>query len=417
MRITGGQVFCGGAFAAADLVIDGDRIAGVVSRGAADGEAGAAEGAVPAGSAQSDGWADPDAAASSDCGADLDGAAASLDGDVVDATGCYVVPGFVDIHFHGCVGADLCDATDEAVRAIARHEASRGVTAVCPATMTYPEERLASVVDAAAAFEPAADEAALVGINMEGPFISPDKIGAQNPAYVQRADAAMLRRLQERAGGLVKLVDVAPEEPGALDFVAEVADEVRVSIAHTCTDYDTAREAFARGARHMTHLYNAMPGMHHRKPGPIAAAWECPEATVELICDGVHVHPAMARLTFGLFGAERICLISDSMRACGLEDGTYDLGGQDVTVRGNVATLADGTIAGSVTDLAACVKVAVREMGVPLEDAVRAATLTPARAIGIDGERGSLEAGKIADVVVLDQELNVKHVIVRGGLL
>lgn len=380
MRITGGRVFCDGAFAAADLVIDGNRIAGVVSREQADG-------------------------------------AASLDGVVVDATGCYVVPGFVDIHFHGCVGADLCDATDEAVRAIARHEASRGVTAVCPATMTYPEERLASVVDAAAAFEPAADEAALVGINMEGPFISPDKIGAQNPAYVQRADAAMLRRLQERAGGLVKLVDVAPEEPGALDFVAEVAGEVRVSIAHTCTDYDTAREAFARGARHMTHLYNAMPGLHHRKPGPIAAAWECPDATVELICDGVHVHPAMARLTFGLFGAERICLISDSMRACGLDDGEYDLGGQQVSVHGNVATLADGTIAGSVTDLAACVKVAVREMGVPLEAAVRAATLTPARAIGIDGERGSLEAGKVADVVVLDEELNVKHVIVRGGLL
>lgn len=416
MRITGGRVFCDGAFAAADLVIDGDRIASVVSREAGAGADGTATGAVTPGSAQSDGGADLDGATSPDCGADPD-AAALQDGNVVDATGCYVVPGFVDIHFHGCVGADLCDATDEAVRAIARHEASRGVTAVCPATMTYPEERLASVVDTAAAFEPAADEAALVGINMEGPFISPDKIGAQNPAYVQRADAAMLRRLQERAGGLVKLVDIAPEEPGALDFVAEVADEVCVSIAHTCTDYDTAREAFARGARHMTHLYNAMPGLHHRKPGPIAAAWECPEATVELICDGVHVHPAMARLTFGLFGAERICLISDSMRACGLEDGTYDLGGQDVTVRGNVATLADGTIAGSVTDLAACVKVAVREMGVPLEDAVRAATLTPACAIGIDGERGSLEAGKIADVVVLDQELNVKHVIVRGGLL
>lgn len=416
MRITGGRVFCGGAFAAADLVIDGDRIASVVSREAGAGADGTATGAVTPGSAQSDGGADLDGATSPDCGADPD-AAALQDGNVVDATGCYVVPGFVDIHFHGCVGADLCDATDEAVRAIARHEASRGVTAVCPATMTYPEERLASVVDTAAAFEPAADEAALVGINMEGPFISPDKIGAQNPAYVQRADAAMLRRLQERAGGLVKLVDIAPEEPGALDFVAEVADEVCVSIAHTCTDYDTAREAFARGARHMTHLYNAMPGLHHRKPGPIAAAWECPEATVELICDGVHVHPAMARLTFGLFGAERICLISDSMRACGLEDGTYDLGGQDVTVRGNVATLADGTIAGSVTDLAACVRHAVREMGVPLEDAVLAATLTPARAIGIDGERGSLEAGKIADVVVLDQELNVKHVIVRGGLL
>lgn len=376
MRITGGNVFSGGAFVEAAVEIADGRIAALA----------------------------PSQAAS------------AAEGDI-DATGCCVVPGFIDIHFHGCVGADLCDATGEALRAIARHEASRGVTAICPATMTYPEELLTSVARTAAAFEPAADEAALVGINMEGPFISPDKIGAQNPAYVQRTDAAMLRRLQERAGGLVKLVDVAPEEPGALDFVAEVAGEVRVSIAHTCTDYDTAREAFACGARHMTHLYNAMPGLHHRKPGPIAAAWECPDATVELICDGVHVHPAMARLTFGLFGAERICLISDSMRACGLDDGEYDLGGQQVSVRGNVATLADGTIAGSVTDLAACVKVAVRQMGVPLEDAVLAATLTPARAIGIDDERGSLEVGKIADVVVLDEELDVKHVIVRGRLL
>lgn len=377
MRITGGQVLSGGVFSASDVVVAGERIAALEPRGAA-----------------------------------CDGA-----DEVIDASGCYVVPGFVDIHFHGCRGADLCDATGEAVREIARYQASRGVTAICPATMTYPEQRLASVMDAAAAFEPAEDDSALVGINMEGPFISPDKVGAQNPAYVQRADAAMLRRLQERAGGLVKLVDIAPEEPGALEFVSQAAGEVRVSIAHTCTDYDTASEAFARGARHMTHLCNAMPGLHHRKPGPIAAAWECPDATVELICDGIHVHPAMARLTFGLFGADRVCLISDSMRACGLEDGQYDLGGQQVDVRGSLATLADGTIAGSVTDLAACVRHAVRDMGIPLADAVRAATLTPARAIGIDHERGSIDAGKIADLVVLDEDYEVKHVVLRGKLL
>ena len=264
---------------------------------------------------------------------------------------------------------------------------------------------------------PEADEAALVGINMEGPFISPDRIGAQNPEYVQRADAGMLSRLQEAAGGLVKLVDIAPEEPGALEFVSEAAGKARVSLAHTCADYETAREAFERGARHLTHLYNAMPGLHHRKPGPIAAAWEHPDVTVELIADGVHIHPAMVRLTFGLFGAERICLISDSMRATGLEDGSYDLGGQQVEVRGNVATLADGTIAGSVTDLAACVRHAVLDMGIPLEDAVRAATLTPACAIGIDDERGSIEVGKVADLVVLDEDLNVKHVVLRGELV
>ncbi len=378
MRVTGGRVFQDGRFVEAEVLVDAGRIAGVAP---------GADAAVAEGEAS------------------------------VDARGCYVVPGFVDIHFHGCRGADLCDASEEAIREIARYEASRGVTAICPATMTYPEERLASVVRAAAALEPAADEAALAGINMEGPFISPDKIGAQNPAYVQRADAAMLRRLQGESGGLVKLVDIAPEEPGALDFVSEASDEVRVSLAHTCTDYETAREAFERGARHLTHLYNAMPGLHHRKPGPIAAAWEHPDVTVELICDGVHIHPAMVRLTFGLFGAERICLISDSMRATGLEDGSYDLGGQQVEVRGNVATLADGTIAGSVTDLAACVRHAVLDMGIPLEDAVLAATLTPARAIGIDAERGSIEPGKVADLVVLDEDLNVKRVILRGELI
>lgn len=376
MRITGGKVFSDGTFIDADVVVEGGRIAAL----------------EPAGTPETAGG----------------------EGDVLGVDGCYVVPGFVDIHFHGCMGADLCDAEPEALKEIARYEASRGVTSICPATMTYPEDQLSSIARIAAAFEPAEDEASLVGINMEGPFISPDKIGAQNPAYVQRCDAGMLRRVQEEAGGLVKLVDIAPEEPGAMEFVREVAAEVRVSLAHTCTDYETAREAFAQGARHMTHLYNAMPGLHHRKPGPIAAAWEAPEATVELICDGVHVHEAMARLTFGLFGESRICLISDSMRATGLEDGTYDLGGQDVTVRGNVATLADGTIAGSVTDLAACVQHAVTAMNIPLEQALTAATITPAKAIGVDAERGSLAVGKTADIVVLDANLNVKHVILRG---
>lgn len=385
MRVANGAVFTGGRFIEADLLIEGGRVKEV--RPATDAACEQAEGAGDAG-----------------CG----------DGAVLDASGCYVVPGFVDVHFHGCMGADLCDGSVSSIREIARYEASRGVTAICPATMTYPEERLATIGAAASSFEPAADEAALVGVNMEGPFISPDKIGAQNPAYVQTPDLAMLRRVQQAFGGLVKLVDVAPEEPGALDFIGAAAGEFRMSLAHTCADYDCAREAFARGARQMTHLYNAMPGLHHRNPGPIAAAWECPDAAVELICDGVHIHPAMVRLTFGLFGDDRVILVSDSMRATGLDDGQYDLGGQEVTVRGNRATLADGTIAGSVTDLAACLRHAVKEMGVPLESAVKAATINPARAIGVAGERGSLDPGKVADAVVLDADLQVRHVILRG---
>lgn len=392
-RIEGGLVFTGERFHAADVVIGGDRFSAVVA---------SSDGALMA----------------------------ARDPAVLDATGCYVIPGLVDIHFHGCRGADLCDGTEESLRTIAAYEAARGVTAICPASMTFPFETLAQAFGAAAAFAggEADGMAALVGINMEGPYISPEKVGAQNPAFVRGASAEEFDRLQEIAGGLIRLVDVAPEEPGNLEFIGQIAGTAaggatttggrpRVSIAHTCADYACAAEAFERGARHMTHLFNAMPGLHHRKPGPIAAAAERGDVTVELICDGIHVHPAMVRLAFDLFGRGRVCLISDTMRACGLEDGTYDLGGQDVTVRGPRATLADGTLAGSVSDLMSCLVCAVQEMEVPLEDAVRAATANPARAVGIDAERGSIARGKIADAVVLGPDLKIRHVVVRGKLL
>lgn len=335
----------------------------------------------------------------------------------LDARGCYVVPGLIDIHVHGCKGVDLCDGTRDALATMARYQAAHGVTALCPATMTYPEAKLAAVLANAAEYSPARDEAALVGVNMEGPFISPNKIGAQNPTYVQACDIEQFRRLQEMSGRLVKLVDVAPEEEGALAFIDAVKDEVRVSLAHTTADYACAQQAFLHGARHMTHLYNAMNPLHHREPGPIAAALECEDATVELIADGVHVHPAMVRLTFRLFGDDRVILISDAMRATGLVDGVYDLGGQDVTVKGNRAVLSDGTIAGSATNLADCLRICAGDMNVPLESAVKAATANPARAIGVFDERGSLDIGKQADIVVLDEDLTVKHVVVRGELL
>lgn len=342
----------------------------------------------------------------------------SASSEILDAAGCYVVPGFIDIHFHGSRGADLCDGTHEALSTIARYQASRGITAICPATMTFPEKVLSQIMTTVSSYRSAANESEVVGINMEGPFISAEKIGAQNPRYVQVPDIAMLRRLQQSAQGLIKLVDIAPEEPGAIEFIDEMAREVCISVAHTAADYDCAREAFNHGARQLTHMYNAMASLHHREPGPIPAAWENPAVNVELITDGVHIHPAMVRLAFALFGPDRVILISDSMRACGLEDGVYDLGGQEVHVAGNEARLEGGTIAGSVTDLSACLRWAVLKAGISLSDAIRAATINPARAIGIDNERGSLEVGSIADVVLLDKEsLNVVAVVVRGELL
>ena len=345
-------------------------------------------------------------------------AARAEGGQTVDAAGCYVIPGLVDLHFHGSAGADISDGDLAGLHRMGAYEASRGVTAMCPATMTLPEDVLMRAAQAAAAYEPAADEAALVGINMEGPFISPSKVGAQNPDYVRNPSAGEFRRLQEAAGGLFKLVDIAPEEPGAEEFIREMANEVRISLAHTCTDYDTAARAFELGARQLTHLYNAMDPMHHRKPGPIPAAVEHGEVTAEIIADGVHIHPAMVRLAFQLFGDNRMILISDTLRAAGLEDGTYDLGGQDVTVRGPVATIDNGALAGSVSDLMRCLTVAVRDMGIPLASAVKAASANPARALGLDAERGAIEAGKVADAVLLDKEtLDVRAVVLRGELL
>lgn len=345
-------------------------------------------------------------------------AARAEGGQTVDAAGCYVIPGLVDLHFHGSAGADISDGDLAGLHRMGAYEASRGITAMCPATMTLPEDVLMRAAQAAAAYEPAADEAALVGINMEGPFISPSKVGAQNPDYVRNPSADEFRRLQEAAGGLFKLVDIAPEEPGAEEFIREMAGEVRISLAHTCTDYDTAVRAFELGARQLTHLYNAMDPMHHRKPGPIPAAVEHGEVAAEIIADGVHIHPAMVRLAFQLFGDDRMILISDTLRAAGLEDGTYDLGGQDVTVCGPVATIDNGALAGSVSDLMRCLTVAVRDMGIPLASAVKAASANPARALGLDAERGAIEAGKVADAVLLDKEtLDVRAVVLRGELL
>lgn len=343
------------------------------------------------------------------------------DTQVISAAGCYAIPGLTDIHFHGCMGFDFCDGTREAVDEIAAYELSAGVTNIVPATMTLSEEMLLTICQTAKAY---AEEgfhegrARFQGINMEGPFLSMEKKGAQNGAYIHAPDVAMFERLKEASGDRIRLLDVAPETPGAMEMIEKCRDHVVVSLAHTCADYDTAMEAFDAGASHMTHLYNAMPPYTHRAPGPIGAAADRQKVEVELITDGVHIHPASVRTTFRMFGDDRIILISDSMRATGLEDGDYTLGGQDVKVTGNKAVLADGTIAGSVTNLLDCMRTAVLHMGIPLESAVKCAAVNPAKSVGIYDEYGSISPGKKADVVLLRKEdLTVKHVIMEGGLV
>lgn len=349
----------------------------------------------------------------------------SGDGEILDAGGCYVIPGLIDIHFHGCAGVDFCDGNIEAVEKIAEYELAHGITTIHPATMTLDEERLAGIGKTALAFYRAQQEswesgkgarfAELAGIYMEGPFVSMAKKGAQNPAYVKEPDVAMFQRFQEAAGGLCRICVVAPEIPGALAFIDAVKGDVRVSVAHTAADYDEAVRAFCHGARQVTHLYNAMPPFTHRAPGVIGAACDRADVTPELICDGVHIHPSVIRATFKMFGAERILLISDSMMATGMPDGIYSLGGQEAEVKGNLATLTvDGAIAGSVTNLFDCMRYAVREAGIPLADAVRCASENPAKAIGIDRTHGSITAGKYADFVLMDRSLEIRQVVKRG---
>lgn len=331
-----------------------------------------------------------------------------------DAAGGYVIPGLTDIHFHGCMGSDCCDGTAEAFRAIAEYELRQGVTSITPATMTMSEEVLSRICRCARDYFHT-DGADLCGLYMEGPFISPAKKGAQNEKYIRSADTEMLTRLQKISGGMIRIVAIAPETKGAMDFIRQNSGSVRVSLAHTTADYDTAREALACGASQLTHMYNAMMPFSHRAPGPIGAAADSRHCMVELICDGVHIHPAAVRTTFKIFGDDRIILISDSMRATGLEDGQYDLGGQTVLVKGNLAVLEDGTIAGSATNLMDCMRTAVRDMGIPLASAVKCAAVNPAKAIGLFDEYGSLTPGKYANVVVLNQDLELKMVFHHQG--
>ena len=261
-------------------------------------------------------------------------------------------------------------------------------------------------------------EADLLGLNMEGPFISPVKKGAQDEKNIVPCNVEIAKRFLKASEGLVKFIGIAPEESSeAVAFIQEMKDSVDISLAHTNADYDTAMAAFAAGANHAVHLYNAMPAFTHRAPGVIGAVADSRHVMVELICDNVHIHPAVVRATFAMMGADRMVLISDSMRATGMPDGTYTLGGLDVSVNGNRATLVDGgALAGSVTNLMDCMRTVVKVMEIPLETAVACATANPARCLGVYDTYGSISEGKKADIVLLDEDLELKMVIKDGQL-
>ena len=340
-----------------------------------------------------------------------------IPGPAEDLDGALVIPGLVDIHVHGCAGADFSDGDYAGLVRMARYLARRGVTSFAPASMTLPYDALDKAFHAAARLrrEGLADGARLMGIQMEGPFLSQEKRGSQNPAYLRLPDWDRFLRLYDAAEGLLRIVDVAPELPGAVEFTRRASEKCRVSVAHTAAGYDQAAAVFDAGATHLTHLFNAMSGIHHRHPGPIGAASERENVTAELICDGIHVHPSAVRMAFRLFPG-RICLISDALRCCGMADGSYSLGGQEILLSGGVARLTGGAIAGSAADLYQCMRRAV-SFGIPREQAVWAATALPARVIGRESETGAIADGRAADFVICGGELEPEAVYLGGKRL
>ena len=335
--------------------------------------------------------------------------------DAIDLQGATVIPGLVEVHSHGNSGADFSDGDYEGLKKMAAYFASCGVTSFAPASMTLPYDILEKAFATAKQLveEDAEGLSVLRGIQMEGPYFSYKKRGAQNPDYLKDPDFDGFKALYDGCGGLIRIVDVASELPGAVEFAEKASKLCTVSIAHTDSDYDHAKAVYDAGATHLTHLYNAMPPIHHRNPGVIPAAAENPKVQAEIICDGYHIHPASVRLAFSIF-KNRIVLVSDSGRCAGMEEGSkFELGGQDAWLRGGVARLADGTIACSASNLWTCLHNAI-SWNVPEEEAVRAATYNPALSIGADKIVGTIESGKRADFIVCDNTYTHKRVFLKG---
>lgn len=331
-----------------------------------------------------------------------------------DMGGLLALPGFVDIHTHGGDGVDWCDCDEEKLQKLSLYYAKHAVTSVCPTTMTLPESNLSKIFASIEALKGNECGAYIHGINMEGPYISYEKRGAQNPEYIRPADTEEFDRLDKISK--ILLVDLAPETEGALSFSNNVSKKAVCSVAHTSASFDEAKKGFENGFTHATHLFNAMTPFESRKPGVVGAVFDSERVTAELICDGFHLAPATVKLSFKILGAHRVVAISDSLSSAGCKDGEYVLGEQKVIVKNSRAHLEDGTIAGSNTNLFDEFK-NLLSFSIPFTDALAACTINPARVIGKDSICGTLETGKNADMIFVDESMNLKHVMIRGKMV
>lgn len=336
-----------------------------------------------------------------------------LNEDGIDMNGKIILPGFIDIHLHGGAGYDFCDSTKTAFDEISTYLARHGVTSFCATTMTLPHEKLCEIVSTAKDYN--APKAKLAGINLEGPYISMAKKGAQNGEYVRAGSIDEFDELYN-INDKIKLITIAPEAFDSDEFITSTKEKTTISIGHTSANANECQNAINLGAKHITHLYNAMTPMTHRDAGVVGTAFDN-DVTCEIICDGEHICPAVLRNTFKILGKNRACVISDSMRGAGLGNGEFELGGQTAYVKDGfkVAKLEDGTIAASITNVFDEFK-NLLSFGIDFETALRSCTINPAKAINEDDKIGSIAIGKDADLLICDEELNLQEVYINGAL-
>lgn len=332
--------------------------------------------------------------------------------EVVELGENFLIPGFIDLHTHGCMGYDFSTADRDEIDKMCAFYFSRGITSVAGTTMTMGYEDYKKAAATIGEYMESVEDHNLIGINMEGPFLSVEKKGAHDPQYIIDASQEKMDELNDLAKGHFLIVDVAPERPGAIDFIEKNSKDYVISVAHTAAGYEKAMEAFRAGATEVTHLFNAMNGLGHRDPGVPGAAFAS-GANVEMICDGIHIHPTVMKMVYKMMG-DHLMVISDSMSAAGLQDGEYVLGGLPVYVKEGKATLKDGTIAGSTTDMLKEMGVWMDQCGLSMEEILPCMTIHQARAVHMEDRIGSIESGKAADLVIISPDREIKAVYKNG---
>ena len=340
--------------------------------------------------------------------------------EVIDGIGMTLVPGFIDIHAHGGGGCDTQDGTPESLKKICLSHAAHGTTGIVLTTMSAPHEILLSIVslidETISTNTPHSAE--ILGLHLEGPWVNPNLRGAQHIAAIREPSIEELDKLAQMSNGHIKMITVAPEMPGAFDLIKHAVDMgIKISLGHSSATYDQVIEAVKAGATHITHAYNAMSGMHHRRPGMVGAMLSCNRLTADVILDGFHVHPAAVKILKKCKGEMGLALITDATMAACMPPGEYELGGNKIIYGDGAVRLLNGNLGGSALTLDAAVKYAVLELGCSLEDAITMVSSTPAAIIGVDDRKGSIEVGKDADLVLLDASFKVRATIVRGNIV